>query len=143
MEGVTAVEPTLTQLTQAALADLSRDADGFFLMVEGGAIDWAAHSRDPGGVAAEVREYDRAVKAAYDWAKTRGDTLLVITSDHETGGLQVDARTDYAADPQADGDHRVHVGPHRRRQDDHPPDAGQVRRHHAHGGRGGAGGEER
>ncbi len=97
VEGVTAVEPTLTQLTQAALADLSRNADGFFLMVEGGAIDWTAHARDPGGVAAEVREYDRAVKAAYDWARTRGDTLLVITSDHETGGLQVDAKTDYAA----------------------------------------------
>ena len=96
-EGVTAVEPTLTQLTQAALADLSRDGDGFFLMVEGGEIDWAAHSRDPGGVGAEVQAYDRAVKAAYEWAKTRTDTLIVITSDHETGGLQVDGRTDYAA----------------------------------------------
>lgn len=97
VEGVTAVEPTLTQLTQTALADLSRNEDGFFLMVEGGAIDWAAHSRDPGGVSAEVREYDRAVRAAYDWAKNRDDTLLIITSDHETGGLQVGASTDYAA----------------------------------------------
>jgi alkaline phosphatase len=97
VEGVSAVEPTLTQMTQAALADLSRNGDGFFLMVEGGAIAWAAHSRDPGGVGAEVREYDRAVKAAYDWAKARTDTLIVITSDHETGGLQVDGRTDYTA----------------------------------------------
>jgi alkaline phosphatase len=97
VEGVTAVEPTLSQLTQAALADLSRQTAGFFLMVEGGAIDWAAHSRDPGSVGAEVQGYDAAVKAAWDWAKGRSDTLLVVTSDHETGGLQVDGKTDYAA----------------------------------------------
>ena len=97
VEGVTGTEPTLAQMTDTALRDLSRRSEGFFLMVEGGAIDWAAHSRDPGSVGAEVQGYDSAVKLAHEWAKGRSDALLVVTSDHETGGLQVDGRTDYTA----------------------------------------------
>jgi alkaline phosphatase len=66
-------------------------------MVEGGAIDWVAHARDPGSVGTEVIEFDQAVKVAYDWAAKRGDTLIVVTSDHETGGLAVDDATKYKA----------------------------------------------
>jgi len=88
--GVVGVQPTLPDMTKAALQNLSRDDDGFFLMVEGGAIDWVAHNRDPGSVGTEVIEFDKAVKLAYDWAAARDDTLIVVTSDHETGGLAVD-----------------------------------------------------
>ena len=66
-------------------------------MVEGGAIDWGGHSRDPGSVGTEVIEFDQAVEVAYDWAKARDDTLIVVTSDHETGGLAVDGMTNYTA----------------------------------------------
>jgi len=96
-EGVVGVEPTLPEMTDAALKDLSRGKKGFFLMVEGGAIDWVAHARDPGSVGTEVIEFDQAVKVAYDWAAKRGDTLIVVTSDHETGGLAVDDATKYKA----------------------------------------------
>jgi alkaline phosphatase len=95
--GVVGVEPTLPEMTEAALRNLSRDPDGFFLMVEGGAIDWVAHDRDPGSVGTEVIEFDQAVEMAYDWAQARTDTLIVVTSDHETGGLAVDGTTNYTA----------------------------------------------
>jgi alkaline phosphatase len=66
-------------------------------MVEGGAIDWGGHARDPGWVGTEVIEFDQAVEVAYDWAAKRGDTLIVVTTDHETGGLAVDGTTNYTA----------------------------------------------
>lgn len=90
-------EPTLAQLTVAALRDLSRRKAGFFLVVEGGAIDKTCHARDPGAAGAELQGFDRAVARAYTWVKDRSDTLLVVTSDHETGGLKVGAGTDVPA----------------------------------------------
>ena len=103
-EGVEGVQPTLPEMTEAALRNLSRnatspDGKGFFLMVEGGSIDWGGHARDPGWVLSDVIEFDQAVETAYDWAQTRDrDTLIVVCSDHETGGLAVDPlTTDYTA----------------------------------------------
>jgi len=96
-EGVVRKQPTLPQLAQAAIGVLSNDPDGFFLMVEGGANDWGGHARDAAWVGAEIRELDQAVKYAYDWAKARlkQDTLIVVTADHETGGLVVGPETEY------------------------------------------------
>jgi alkaline phosphatase len=82
-------EPTLAQLTTATLNVLEKDKDGFFLMVEGGAIDWVAHYRDAAAVAMEVREFNAALQVAYAYASTHPGTLLVVVSDHETGGLEV------------------------------------------------------
>jgi alkaline phosphatase len=82
-------EPTLAQLTTASLNVLEKDKDGFFLMVEGGAIDWVAHYRDAAAVALEVREFNAALQVAYAYASTHPGTLLVVVSDHETGGLEV------------------------------------------------------
>jgi len=96
-EGVVGKQPTLPQFTDAALHVLQSDGDGFLLMVEGGAIDWGGHARDPGWIGAEVREFDQAVKVGYQWAAGRTDTLLLVVSDHETGGLDVSAKTNYAA----------------------------------------------
>ncbi len=82
---------------EAAIGVLAQDDDGFFLMVEQATLDYGGHSRDPGWVGADMNDLDRAVKAAYDWAEGRSDTLIVVTGDHETGGLDVTPDTDYAA----------------------------------------------
>jgi alkaline phosphatase len=83
-------EPSLAQLTEASLGVLQQDRDGFFLMVEGGAIDWVSHYRDAAATALEVREFNEALEVAYEWAADHPGTLLVVTSDHECGGLEVD-----------------------------------------------------
>ena len=80
---------TLAQITESAIDFLSKDnKKGFFLMVEGGKIDWACHSNDPATVVKEVIDMDNAVKVAYEFYKKHPkETLIVITADHETGGL--------------------------------------------------------
>jgi len=95
-EGAVGKHPTITDSTKAAIDVLSADPDGFFLMVEAGQIDWAGHSRDGAWTAAEVLAFDAAIKAAYDWAKGRTDTLILVTADHETGGLVVNNQTNVA-----------------------------------------------
>jgi alkaline phosphatase len=79
--------PTLAEMTAKAIEVLSRDEDGFMLVVEAGGIDWMAHNKDIAGVARGVLAFDAAVAEAYDFAMTDGDTLLIVTADHETGGL--------------------------------------------------------
>jgi alkaline phosphatase len=82
-------EPSLAEMTAKALAVLSKREQGFFLMVEGGRIDHAAHHYDIGSVIFDTLAFDEAVKIAYDFQKANPDTLLIITADHETGGLVV------------------------------------------------------
>lgn len=82
--------PTLTEMSLAAINVLDDDPDGFALMIEGGAIDWAAHSNQPGRTIEEQIDFDQAVEAVVNWVETKsnwGETLLVITGDHETGYL--------------------------------------------------------
>ena len=83
---------TLTQITQAAvehLTALQSSKTGFFLMVEGGKIDWACHAHDLCMVQ-EVTDMDNAVRVAYDFYRQHPDeTLIVVTADHETGGLSM------------------------------------------------------
>jgi len=81
--------PTLAEMTAKAIEVLSRDPDGFFLMVEGGAIDWMAHNKDIAGTARDVVAFDEAIAVAYAFAQTDGQTALIVTADHETGGLEV------------------------------------------------------
>ena len=80
-------QPTLKEMTVKALDILSKDKDGFFLMVEGGQIDWAAHNNDAATMLHEMLKFDEAVEAVYEWAGKRDDTLVVITADHETGSF--------------------------------------------------------
>jgi alkaline phosphatase len=82
-------EPSLAEMTSKALDLLSKDADGFFLMVEAGRIDHAAHVHDIGGVIWDTLAFDEAIGVAYEFQKTNPDTLLIITADHETGGVVV------------------------------------------------------
>lgn len=80
---------TLAQITENAVDYLSKNNDqGFFLMVEGGKIDWACHANDAATVFQEVIDMDAAVKVALDFYEKHPDeTLIVITADHETGGI--------------------------------------------------------
>ncbi|TVU70799.1 alkaline phosphatase [Cobetia crustatorum] len=80
-------QPTLHEMTQKALSMLEQDEDGFFLMVEGGQIDWAAHANDAGTMLNEMVKFDEAVQGVYDWAKGRDDTVIIVTADHETGAF--------------------------------------------------------
>ncbi len=81
--------PDLALMTQKSIAVLSENAQGFFLMVEGGQIDWASHDNEAEKVIESLRGFDKAVKVARDFALSTDDTLIIVTADHETGGLQI------------------------------------------------------
>lgn len=81
--------PHLSEMTEVALQILEKNEEGFFLMVEGGKIDWAGHGNDLERNVGETVEFARAVEVVYQWAKGREDTLIVVTADHETGGMKV------------------------------------------------------
>lgn len=80
---------TLAQITESAIDFLTKGKNkGFFLMVEGGKIDWACHSNDAATAFNEVKDMDDAVRVAYEFYKKHPkETLIVITADHETGGI--------------------------------------------------------
>lgn len=80
---------TLQDITRSAINFLSKDlSKGFFLMVEGGKIDWACHSNDAATTFHEVIDFDNAIKIAYEFYSQHPDeTLIVVTADHETGGF--------------------------------------------------------
>lgn len=70
-----------------ALDLLSKDPDGFVLMVEGSQIDWACHDNQFDNLKAELRDFASAISAALDFAQSHPGTLVLVTADHETGGL--------------------------------------------------------
>jgi len=79
--------PTLAEMTEKAIETLSRNGRGFFLMVEGGQIDYAGHHNDAGRLLHEMLVFDEAVERVYRWVRNRSDTLVVVIADHETGGF--------------------------------------------------------
>ena len=91
--GASLENPTLAQMAQAALLVLARDQDGFVLMIEGGAIDKAAHANNMDQMVGEVLGFNEAVQTVIDWvddpatASTWANTLVIVTADHETGYL--------------------------------------------------------
>jgi len=89
--------PSLAEMTRKAIEILSKNEEGFFLMVEGGRIDHAAHGNDVVAMIYDTIEFDEAVKVALEFAKKDGDTLVVVTADHETGGLGL-SNGEYAID---------------------------------------------
>ncbi len=85
-------EPTLAQMTEAALAVLGRDEKPFFLMVEGSQIDSAGHNNNAWQLAGEMIGFDEAVDAVIKWLDDNegwDNTLVIVVADHETGGLTV------------------------------------------------------
>ncbi len=99
------VEPSLAEMTQKAIDLLSSKGDGFFLMVEGSRIDHAAHENDAAAHLHDILAFDDAVAGALAFAAGDGHTLVVSTSDHETGGLSlgrnIDGKGIYAWEPRA------------------------------------------
>jgi alkaline phosphatase len=79
----------LPKATKKALELLSEDEDGFFIMIEGSQIDWGGHANDQEYVITETLDFDETIKIALDFAKEDGETLVVITADHETGGMMI------------------------------------------------------
>jgi alkaline phosphatase len=79
----------LPRAVKTALRTLDNAENGFFLMVEGSQIDFACHANDSTWMMDEMLDFDYTVKVALDYAKEKGNTLVVVTADHETGGLSL------------------------------------------------------
>jgi len=77
----------LPNATSLAISHLSQNQEGFFLIVEGSQIDWAGHANDAEYLIGEMLDFEKAIAAALDFAEKDGNTLVVVTADHETGGL--------------------------------------------------------
>jgi alkaline phosphatase len=81
-----AENPTLKDMTQAALEVLSKDRDGFWLMVEGGDIDWACHDNNMDNLIGTMNDFDKAVQSVIRWINNNGGwrkNLLIVTADHD------------------------------------------------------------
>jgi alkaline phosphatase len=98
----------LLDATNTAIRILSNNSKGFFLMVEGSMIDWGGHDKDLKYVIEELKDFDKAVGAALEFAKKDGNTLVIVTADHETGGLALvggDIKSGKVVGSYAYGDH--------------------------------------
>ena len=84
----------LVKSTTKAIEILSKNNNGFFLMVEGSQIDWAAHGNNTKELINEVADFDKAIGEALKFAETDGNTLVIVTADHETGGFAVKGGSD-------------------------------------------------
>ena len=87
--------PTIEEMTTKAIEILSADEDGFFLMVEGACIDKHSHDNDMDNMVLAASEFDKAVAAALAFAEKDGETLVVVTADHGTGGMKADGKGGY------------------------------------------------
>jgi len=82
-------EPSLAEMTQKAIEKLSENKNGFFLMVEGSKVDWAAHANDPVALITEMLAFDKACGVALDFAKADGKTVVVVVPDHGNSGFSI------------------------------------------------------
>lgn len=85
----------LPNATSQALSYLSQSEEGFFLMVEGSQIDWGGHANDGDYIINEVLDFDKTLGVALDFAERDGNTMVVVTADHETGGLTLASGENY------------------------------------------------
>jgi alkaline phosphatase len=79
---------------------LSANKKGFFLMVEEGKVDWACHANDTGSTIGNMFDLDKAVAVALEFQKTHKDTLVIVTGDHECGGLGLSMGLEYRVNPE-------------------------------------------
>jgi alkaline phosphatase len=79
--------PSLAEMTARAIEVLAGNEKGFFLVIEAGLIDWAAHYNDTGTMLHEMMVINEVINLVLDWAEGRDDTMVVVTADHETGGF--------------------------------------------------------
>jgi alkaline phosphatase len=81
--------PSLAEMTNKAVESLSSNENGFFLMVEGSQIDWGGHANETSYVVREVKDFDDAIGVVLTFAQENPGTLVIITADHETGGMTI------------------------------------------------------
>ncbi len=104
--------PSIEQMTKKAIDLLDDNENGFFLMVEGACIDKFSHDNELDNATMNVVEFDKAVGYALDYAAKDGDTLVVVTADHETGGIKYNGVTDeyyYTSDGHTTADVPLYV----------------------------------
>ena len=87
-----AKEPSLAEMTDKAIGILSKNHNGFFLMVEGSQVDIACHNNDPVAAVKDYIAFNQAVQKALDFAKADGHTVVIVATDHETGGMTIGSR---------------------------------------------------
>ncbi|MDO6620324.1 MULTISPECIES: alkaline phosphatase [unclassified Shewanella] len=90
----------LSSLTKKALELLAQNDQGFVLLVEGSLIDWAGHDNDIASVMGEMDEFANAIEVVEQFVRQRKDTLMVVTADHNTGGLSIGTNGEYEWQPQ-------------------------------------------
>ena len=88
----------LPNATSAALTHLSTNDQGFFLMVEGSQIDWGGHNNDAEYLISELLDFEKSVEVALDFADKNENTLVIVTADHETGGMSLSAAKVFGKD---------------------------------------------
>ncbi len=93
--------PSLDDMTKEALEQLDKEKDGFFLMVEGSQIDWAAHANDAVSAMSEMEDLAKAFETVIEFAKQDKHTQVVLTADHSTGGFSIGRDGDYNFYPEA------------------------------------------
>jgi alkaline phosphatase len=81
----------LVKATQTALQIVKQQPKGFFVMIEGSQIDWGGHANDTRYVTSEMIDFDRAIGEAFRFAQQDKNTLVIVTADHETGGMSLTA----------------------------------------------------
>jgi alkaline phosphatase len=81
----------LVRATQTALQILQQGPKGFFVMIEGSQIDWGGHANDTRYVTSEMIDFDQAIGEALRFAQQDKNTLVIVTADHETGGMSLTA----------------------------------------------------
>jgi alkaline phosphatase len=92
-------QPSLADMTRKALSIVGRNPKGFFIMIEGGRIDHACHYNDIKNMITETLDFDAAVGVTLSYQKTHPDVLVIVTADHETGGLTQREGTEFTIDP--------------------------------------------
>lgn len=83
------IQPSIADMTYKAIEVLNKDKDGFFLMVEGSKVDWAAHANNTVGIVSDILSFDDAVRVALDFAKKDKNTVVVVTTDHGNSGITI------------------------------------------------------
>ncbi|WP_121615723.1 alkaline phosphatase [Virgibacillus halodenitrificans] len=92
--------PSLEEMTTTALEQLSKNKDGFFLMVEGSQIDWAGHANDSVSAMSEMEDFAKAFETVIEFAKKDKHTQVVLTADHSTGGFSIGRDGEYNMYPE-------------------------------------------
>lgn len=88
-ENKDSTEPSVSEMTSKAIDVLNKNENGFFLMVEGSKVDWAAHANNTVGMISDILAFDEAVQNAVDFAKKDGNTVVVVTTDHGNSGITI------------------------------------------------------